>query len=310
MSWLLTARGCDAFLSPHFARRMAKQYRRSGLDKTAARMVASSSAAESQAQQCSRSAAVSATSRSSCSSAVRRTRSTSSCRLGTDQEAEALLRDAGLEGRAERSHPGHRDRRQCHRRSRRRRPPSGRLLLSRLRAAAGRGRESCAALRRLRYRRATRCPSRARDPEPGVPPDAPGNSTASPILARRCSAYSRTAVSGRRCARPPRARLACRGPRAITERSRDLRSGRTQRGADVLVPPQDVGRVIPVFQRLEPGERLVPERAADTVRGARPRPCSWHSRRRAPTARAPPRSRTPTRSSARRGRRSATSRSR
>ena len=95
-------RGCDAFFSPRFARRMAKRYRRRGLDKTAARMVAflerrgvagatvleiGGGIGDIQVELLKRGATHTVNLELS---------------SGYDQEAEALLRDAGLEGRAER----------------------------------------------------------------------------------------------------------------------------------------------------------------------------------------------------------------
>ncbi|MDQ2913869.1 MAG: SAM-dependent methyltransferase [Chloroflexota bacterium] len=95
-------RGCDQFFSPRFARRMAKRYRKRGLDKTAQRMVefleqrgiegatvleVGGGVGEIQIELLKRGAA--RTVNLELSSAY-------------DAEAERLLREAGLEERAER----------------------------------------------------------------------------------------------------------------------------------------------------------------------------------------------------------------
>ena len=102
MAGCCNARGCDQFFSPRFARKLAKRYRRKGLDKTSRRMVefleargiegatvleVGGGVGEIQLELLKRGA-----------------ERTVNLELSPayDDEAEVLLREAGLDGRAER----------------------------------------------------------------------------------------------------------------------------------------------------------------------------------------------------------------
>ena len=159
MAGCCNPRGCDKFFTPRFARRMATRYRKRGLDQTARRMVEfleqrgiegatvleiGGGVGEIQIELLKRGAARSVN--------LELSRRTTRRRSGSAR--------GGTRGPCRAAPPRHRGRARRHRVSRHRRLAPGRLLLSGLRAPAGRGGSARWALARVQLSAAQRCVAR------------------------------------------------------------------------------------------------------------------------------------------------------